>query len=350
MKRPSSVPGVDIAEERSRDIGTASDLDPCPLCGRNDFTPIRSIRYDQIWRRLREARGVEMPKHVAERHSRAESVMLVECGSCGLQYFSPLTPGDGEFYAAVSTSGITYYETDRWEFGLVRACLDDMDDVLDVGCGQGDFLRSLGPRRGRTVGVDHNPNMTQALGESRIEAVAMDVTEFAEIEPGAFDVVCTFQTLEHLAALPPALLATRRCLRPGGRFFASVPNRDRTAAGTDEPLDCPPHHMSRWHHRQFAELASRYGFELVTVTFEPPRYGQVEEVYFEAACKPLRRILGAGVGVFAARVYRKLVLTAGWYRRGLRSGRWAGLGMVGHTMMAEFRRPQGDAATGDASA
>ena len=301
---------------------------------------MRSIRYARIWRDIWNTRGAEIPDHVIDRLTPSVHTTLVECRECGLQYFSPLVPGDGEFYAALSTTGVTYYEGDRWEFGVVRARVGEGDDIVDVGCGQGDFLRSLGARPGRTVGVDHNPNLHEALRATGVEAFAVDVGAFAEMEQEAFGVVCMFQTMEHLARLEPVLSAGRRCLRPGGRLYVSVPNRRRTGVRPEEPLDCPPHHMSRWHERQFGELAQRHGFELTAVMFEPVRYGQVESVYFDAAYGSLRRFMTADAGRFVARVYRKLVLTPRWYDRGSRSGRWSRLGMTGHTMMAELRRPE----------
>ncbi len=52
---------------------------------------------------------------------------------------------------------------DRWDFALARARSTPTSMSWDFGCGEGRFLVSLGPRAGRTVGVDHNDGIVRRL-------------------------------------------------------------------------------------------------------------------------------------------------------------------------------------------
>ena len=120
-----------------------------------------------------------------------------DAGSCGLEWFDPASPGGSAFYAELM--GAMPYNADRWEFGMARAEIRPDDDVLDLGCGEGAFLRSLGYRSGRTVGVDLNVPAVDALRAIGIEAHVGDFGDLSARPVGLFDVVSAFHLLEHVA-------------------------------------------------------------------------------------------------------------------------------------------------------
>lgn len=87
------------------------------------------------------------------------------------------------------------------------------DRVLDLGGSDGKFGRRLGE------GVVYRTLDTDP-------EVKADYRSFADVEPGSFDTVTCFETLEHLT-LPEAcvlLAGAARALRAGGRLFLSTPN------------------------------------------------------------------------------------------------------------------------------
>jgi SAM-dependent methyltransferase len=204
----------------------------------------------------------------------------VRCTACGLEYFTPLNPGDADFYASLSTDEGYYDVDEKWEFQLVAGLLAPGDDVLDVGCGDGVFLRTLAgtsaasgegpgppavpePRPGRTVGLDLNPWAIQQLRSVGIEAHCASIGDFAVAHAGEFDVVVMFQVVEHLAEVVPHVRASAACVRPGGRLVVSVPNRDRFRLSPHDPWDFPPHHVSRWGPDQLVALGRVARLDLV---------------------------------------------------------------------------------------
>src|SRR5436305_1088065 len=168
----------------------------CPLCASRERRQVLTVPYDVIWERLAALKGSPLSPAVVARHTPQAETALYVCDRCGLQYFSPCVPGDGEFYAELGGDG--YYESDRWEFGLVADRLGPGDAVVDLGCGKGDFLRQIANRVARAVGVDHNLEAIDALRAAGIEGVSTRFADFAAGEAGRFDVVCGFQILEHV--------------------------------------------------------------------------------------------------------------------------------------------------------
>jgi SAM-dependent methyltransferase len=285
------------------------------------------VGYDAIWRALERERGLRATPELTSRLTPAETTVLTRCGGCGLEYFAPSVPGDAEFYERLAEGA--YYELDRWEFGVVAALTGDDEDVLDVGCGRGDFLAQIADRAGRSVGLDHNRDAIQALSDRGIDGVAMDLGDFARTEPGRFDTVCAFQILEHVPSAGALIEPAIASLRPGGRLFVSVPNRRRASRPELEPFDHPPHHVSRWSAEQFESLADLFGLELTAMRFEQPDFSTVEELDFA-------RVQRAG-GRLLARAHRRLVSTPARHARVAKREGYTKRGLFGHTMLAELR-------------
>lgn len=94
-------------------------------------------------------------------------------------------------------------------------------DVLEIGCGAGEFSRLLARRAGRVVAVDLSPRMIRLARErskphTNVEFVNADVMSY-QLPDGQFDCVATLTTLHHLPA-EAALRKVRKALRPGGVF------------------------------------------------------------------------------------------------------------------------------------
>ncbi len=107
-------------------------------------------------------------------------------------------------------------------FGLLR--LPSARSLLDIGCGTGEFLRSLtnAGHSGQLVGVDTSPEAVEATaatdGVRAIEASATDLP----LPDGEFDLATARHMLYHVPDPGRALEEARRVLRHGGTFAAIV--------------------------------------------------------------------------------------------------------------------------------
>lgn len=312
--------------------GSAAErgLDPCPLCQSTSGVPIQAVPYATIWRALERQFHATFTPEVLRENQPLPVATLYRCEHCGLDYFSPIAPGDPSFYTQLMAS--IPYEATRWDPEVVATLLEPDARIVDLGCGDGAFLRRIMPRAARAVGIDHNAEAIAKLRAAGLEGYTTEFAEFAKENAGAFDVAVSFHTLEHLRDAGDLVEPALRCLRPGGRLFLSVPNRDRDERGEFEPLDWPPHHVSRWAPEHFDWLAQRFGATLATVRFEQLVYGRRLQRVFARVGLP-------GLGSAASGVYTGLMLR----RRGLAQQaarrQVSTQALRGLTMLAELYRP-----------
>jgi SAM-dependent methyltransferase len=119
--------------------------------------------------------------------------------------------------------------------------------VLDVACGTGFGGKILlGAGASRVVAADLSPDALAAAGETlrpfgpRVEVRKEDAQEMT-FPDGSFDVVVSFETLEHLPEPERFLSEVARVLKPGAILVLSTPNALVTRPGPDSPSN--PFHV-----------------------------------------------------------------------------------------------------------
>jgi SAM-dependent methyltransferase len=144
-------------------------------------------------------------------------------------------------------------------------------ELLDIGCGTGNFLAAARDAGYHVSGIELDRNAAhfarERLGLQRV--LALTISEFAEQHSKEqFDVVTFFEVLEHQAAPIEFLQRVRTCVRPGGVIALSVPNRERWLTGPDV-LDFPPNHFSRWNTVALKKFLDIQGFDVLSVREQP---------------------------------------------------------------------------------
>ncbi|MEV5242593.1 class I SAM-dependent methyltransferase [Streptomyces cinnamoneus] len=107
-------------------------------------------------------------------------------------------------------------------------------DLLDIGCGTGQFLRDLDHdgHTGQLTGIDTSTEAVRQTATGRVTALnaSADNLPFA---PGTFDIVTARHMLYHVTDPLQALREAARVLRSGGTFAATV-NHASTAPRTHD--------------------------------------------------------------------------------------------------------------------
>jgi ubiquinone/menaquinone biosynthesis C-methylase UbiE len=140
--------------------------------------------------------------------------------------------------------------------------------VLDVGCGLGGFLRFLRERtRVDVLGIDFDPTCRAMARE--LHGVEVDSGELAAqgYSDASFDVVTSYQCLEHVYDPRALLREMARVTRPGGTLHIDVPTPDWLAAlfGGRWGFLQPPTHLFLYRAAPLRALVEEAGFEVLRV-------------------------------------------------------------------------------------
>lgn len=162
-------------------------------------------------------------------------------------------------------------------------------EILDVGSGRHPTLKLADrPPRVRYVGLDLHESELRAAGENAYdEVVEADATRFIPEFENRFDLVISWQVLEHVTDMEATLENLRRYLKPGGRLVAQfsgawsafgvinriLPDRlgakivDRTMNRTENNIPVFPAHYDRCTARALDPLLAAWSSYVLTPIF-----------------------------------------------------------------------------------
>lgn len=150
---------------------------------------------------------------------------LVQCPTCDLVY-ADRPPGEDELAQAYHTASYDSSEeaNDAAAAYLraIRPVLDGMRSrqrAMEIGTGTGIFLEHL-HREGfaELVGVEPSTAAIAAAPAHRQAWIRAGMFDAAGFEPGSFDLICCFMTMEHVRDPNAVAAAAFELLRPGGAF------------------------------------------------------------------------------------------------------------------------------------
>jgi 2-polyprenyl-3-methyl-5-hydroxy-6-metoxy-1,4-benzoquinol methylase len=214
---------------------------------------------------------------------RVEGFDILRCPSCHLR-FVPIEQVERVDYDQL------YSEQGEYSSSL-RAAKDDRSDVLnqlprarrvavaqlerirpatllDVGCGTGTFLAAAERLGIRTFGSDVSRNALDAAGARVAAQLHHGILTADTFEGRRFDVVCSWEVLEHVAAAKDFVRQLLDRIEPGGWIFLSTPNYDSRFLWRDVPADPrsrPPVHVTFWNAESLSHTLASVGLMDVRV-------------------------------------------------------------------------------------
>ena len=245
---------------------------PCILCGGTETT-IHKLGSATVRRALEEHFRSPLPGNVE-----LKEYDMLECARCRFISALPMSPGDSEFYAWV-TNQPDYYPAFRWEWGPVVERISRVSalapiSILDVGCGSGDFLSLIKDIPGVDAwGLDATTTSIETAKARGLQAICADMQKFLALEPAKkFDFVTSFHCLEHVDNPVSFMRDIKHLLKlDGGVAWISAPLSPMSHEHSwFDPLNHPPHHMSRWSMTALNKLAEVTGLN-VSLTSSPAR-------------------------------------------------------------------------------
>ncbi len=188
----------------------AEDVPACPVCGASDYSQF-AVGFDY------------------ELLTCSNPWRFVQCRACQHVWLNPRPAVD---YDAINPIARKAKELlDRRKIAMiVRHCPKAPKSYLDVGCGDGRFLRVMEQRgvpRSGLYGLELDKRVVERLRGQGYSSVfcgrAEDISSFPD---GGIDLVTMFHVIEHVDNPETVIGRVRRWLSPGGVFALETPNLD----------------------------------------------------------------------------------------------------------------------------
>lgn len=203
--------------------------------------------------------------------SNVPSVEILECGDTGYRYYYPFSIfGDGLFYEELQKNDTNYYPREKWEHNTAINYINRNDKVLEVGCADGYFLNRLKNKGAICTGLEFNTVALNQAKQSGLDVYNEMLDVHAEKHPHQYDVVCSFQVLEHIWDIKNYFESVLKCLKPGGKCIVGVPNNNPFIYKNDvyHTLNLPPHHAGLWNSKSLENTGKHFGFKKTTTQLE----------------------------------------------------------------------------------
>jgi len=183
----------------------------------------------------------------------------------GIKYFSPIISGDESFYEQLQKHD-WYYQKNKNEYDFVSNFTVNKR-ILEIGCGEANFYPIS--NCSNYIGLEFNKAAIEKCKNKGLTVFKQSIADFSEKNANIFDVVCSFQVLEHVDSPIKFLQDSLKCLKKGGYLIISVPSEDSfVGLAGNSILNMPPHHLTRWIDKSFAWLESQLDAELVQIHHE----------------------------------------------------------------------------------
>ncbi len=238
----------------------------CPLCKTKDIIKLETINKDKLNSSYKTMTNIDFS------YLLYQSIEFCECKNCKLRFFSPLITGDEKFYN--SLQGFEwYYMDEKEEYLEAKKYIKSTDKVLEVGSGKGAFAKHLDTKD--YIGLDFSINAKQMAAENGITIENEMIQDYVKRHQEEYDVVVSFQVLEHVSDSKNFIESKLQALKSGGKMIIAVPSEDSFLKYVNNGiLNMPPHHVTRWSDDTLRFIAKEFDLELLNIYHE-----KIQEVH-----------------------------------------------------------------------
>lgn len=253
-----------------------------PLTNSSNTTLARTIPTSEIISRYKNDLGIDVSNFFIG----ITNVEIHHCNDTGFMFYQPFTvDGDGHFYEQLQQFD-WYYMPWKWEHEQVFSIIQTTEKVLEIGCGPAHFIQKLQENGIACTGLELNQKTVNEARAKGLDVRNEMIQDHSTKLEGVYDVVCSFQVMEHIAAIKEVLSSSIKCLKKGGKLFISVPNNG-SFLGLDDwnILNMPPHHMGLWNNKSLSSLQKIFPIQLKHIYLEEmeenhkPYYNNVTNKY-----------------------------------------------------------------------
>ncbi|WP_430409048.1 class I SAM-dependent methyltransferase [Kordia sp.] len=156
-------------------------------------------------------------------------------------------------------------------------------NVLEIGCGEGYGVELLYKNAAALTLIDKSPYTAETIKEKYPKATIIQerIPPLTQLKDNSFDVIVSFQVIEHIKDATLYLEEIRRVLKPSGKAYISTPNALKTIA------------RNPWHYKEytFENLSNLFEKTFSTYTIQAIKGNGKTDAYYEKNQKSVHRFL-----------------------------------------------------------
>lgn len=197
-------------------------------------------------------------------------VKTYECESTKYCFYYPFNiDGSDVFYEHLQKFD-WYYMPWKWEHETTRKLLSGNEKVLEVGSGGLGFVENLYKSGFDITGLELNKQSIVNAAAKGLKVLDETIQDHAKNHFEKYDMVCSYQVLEHITDVSTFIKAQVDCLKKGGKLIIAVPNNDSFIKLTKGGLlNFPPHHMGLWNKESLKSLVDLFDLKVDKILYEP---------------------------------------------------------------------------------
>jgi cyclopropane fatty-acyl-phospholipid synthase-like methyltransferase len=201
------------------------------------------------------------------KNDRGVTITVYRCPSCGfvMMPFGLAEKYYDDYVNAPSFSSQMKEFQDKQAKGFVEQFGLAGKPVLEIGCGDGNYLDALRRAGANVVGVEPSRAQREIAKSLGLSVEAGILTAERRLSNGPFDAFVTRQVLEHVPEVHDFLCGIRNNLKAGAAGLVEVPNLDKILADR-RFFDFIPEHVNYFTPRTLRMTLEQAGFDVLEIT------------------------------------------------------------------------------------
>lgn len=218
----------------------------CLICGSSKITPLKGYNRDHLYKCAKCL-------FVFSRPIPSNELLDKTYKNYGRAHHHEISPITIKRYREL----LSIFETHR-----------QLNKILDVGCGSGHFLESASKHGWEAYGTEFSESLYNLCLTKGLN-MALGNLDPASYRPESFDVVTSFEVIEHINNPLEELSKFYKLLRPGGIVYCTTPNFNavqRLINGQNfRTILSYPEHLSYYTPKTLKAAFERVGFKTLSI-------------------------------------------------------------------------------------
>ena len=156
-------------------------------------------------------------------------------------------------------------------------------NVLEIGCGEGYGVELLYKNADQLTLIDKSSYAKKMIQKHypKAKVIQEKIPPLTQLKSNSYDVVVSFQVIEHIKDAALYLKEIHRVLKPNGKAYISTPNALKTIA------------RNPWHYKEYTldELSNLFQKTFSKITIQAIKGNQKTTAYYEKNKKSVARFL-----------------------------------------------------------